>query len=466
MRRIAVIGGGAAGSALVARLLRDAASHGAPAFALHWFGGRRAPGRGVAYDTADPLHLLNVRAANMSLFADAPDDFLGYAQARGIAASDGQFLPRSIYGDYLDATLSSLRATSGREVDLVLHATEAVALRPRADRRFEVVARDHDAVVADEIVLAIGALPPAALPGVTPAALASGAYATDPWGPLTPLRTPGHVLVIGTGLSAVDALLGAAARWPRALLTAVSRRGRLPALHADHVLAPYAGREALLRDLGGDADPRRWLRRFRAATHDPTVDWRAVLDAVRAQTPRLWATLDETRRRRFLRHLRPLWEVARHRVPPQTAARIEALRAGGRLRVLAARVASIDGRGPLRVRLHPRGEARPHALAVDHAIQATGLEADARSTPHVLVRQLVDERLVRADALGLGLAAAADGRLLRAEGTPWPNLHALGTLLRGSLWECGAMPEIRTLAGEVAAGLLARAAQGAAATVR
>jgi len=66
----------------------------------------------------------------------------------------------------------------------------------------------------------------------------------------------------------------------------------------------------------------------------------------------------------------------------------------------------------------------------------------------------------------LGLAAAADGRLLRAEGTPWPNLHALGTLLRGCLWECGAMPEIRTLAGEVAAGLLARAAQGTAATVR
>jgi uncharacterized NAD(P)/FAD-binding protein YdhS len=462
MRRIVVIGGGAAGAAFVARLLRDAPPGATSAFALDWFGGRHAPCRGVAYATADPLHLLNVRAANMSLFADAPDDFLRYAQARGIAASDGQFLPRSIYGDYLDATLSSLRATSGRHVDLALHATEAIGLRPRADGRFDVHAREREPLVADEVVLAVGALPPLALPGVTPAALASGRYATDPWDAPAPLRAPGHVLVIGTGLSAIDALLGAATRWPRARFTAVSRHGRLPALHADHALAPHAGRESLLRDLEREADPRAWLRRFRAAAREPGVDWRAVLDGVRARTPQLWATLDDGRRRRFLRHLRPLWEVARHRQPAQTAARIAALRASGRLRVLAARIASIDGDGPLRVRLHPRGEARAHALAVDHAIQATGLEADARATPHALVRQLVDERVARADALGLGLAARADGRLLRADGTPWPNLHALGTLLRGSVWECGAMPEIRSLAAGIAAGVVARAGHGVA----
>lgn len=452
-RRIAIIGGGAAGSALVAHLLRSAPQDRADTLAIDWVCGPHAPGRGVAYATVDPQHLLNVRAANMSLFADAPADFLDWAQARGIAASDGQFLPRSIYGDYLDATLSCLRATSGRDADLTLHAVDARALRPRADRRFALALGDGTERVADEVVLALGALPPLPLAAVAPRALASGRYATDPWR-LPPLRSePGHVLVIGTGLSAIDALLSAAARWPHARLTAVSRRGRLPALHAEHGVAPYAHAAELLRVLDENADPLHWLRRVRAAARATGVDWRSVLDAVRGETPRLWSTLDRRARERFLRHLRPVWEVVRHRMPAQTAARITALRASGRLDIIASRVDAIDGDGPLHVRLRPRGASAVRAFDVDFAIQATGLDADARATAHPLVGQLVEERLVRPDPLGLGLAATMDGRLVRPGGEPWPNLRAIGTLLRGAQWECSAMPEIRALARTIAGAL-------------
>jgi uncharacterized NAD(P)/FAD-binding protein YdhS len=452
-RRIAILGGGAAGAALVAQLLRGAPEDRADELAIDWICGPHAPGRGVAYDTADPQHLLNVRAANMSLFADAPADFLDYARARGVAASDGQFLPRSIYGDYLDATLSSLRATSGRNADLTVRALDAIALRARADRRFTVALGDGSERIADDVVLAIGALPPMPLATASAAALASGAYAIDPWRQPQAPREPGHVLVIGTGLSAIDALLGAAARWPQARLTAVSRRGRLPALHADHALAPYARQADLLRTLGEDPDPLRWLQAVRVAAREAGVDWRAVLDAVRSETPRLWAGLDRRARERFLRHLRPVWEVVRHRMPAQTAAKIEALRASGRLAIVAARIESIDGDGPLRVRLRQRGDVDVRTLEVDFAIQATGLDADARSTAHALVGQLVDERLVRPDVLGLGLAATMDGHLLKPGGEPWPNLRAIGTLLRGSLWECSAMPEIRALARTIAGAL-------------
>lgn len=466
MQRIAIIGGGAAGSAVVAQFLRNATDYDySRGCALAWIVGDRAPGRGVAYETPDEQHLLNVRAANMGLFADQPGDFLDYAAARGIAASGGQFLPRAIYGDYLEATLAQLLNATRRRVTLSARSTEAVAIRPLADASFGVRTRDGDELRADGVVLALGALPPASLPGVSAAALASGAYASDPWRWPQPSRAPEHVLVIGTGLTGVDALLSAAARWPRARLTAVSRRGRLPALHSELPLAPYRDQAALVARLRERTDLGHWLRSVRAAANAPGVDWRAVLDAVRAETPRCWQALDAAQRTRFLRHLRSTWEVVRHRMPPQTAARLRALQEEGRLRILAARVRGIDGGDPLLLaRLQPRGQARALTLAADFVIQATGLESAADSTPHALVRQLVDDGVVRADALGLGLAARPDGRLQRPDGSPWHGLYALGTLLRGTSWECTGMPEIRNAARDIARELpLARSPERRAA---
>ncbi|HEY0230009.1 MAG TPA: FAD/NAD(P)-binding protein [Dokdonella sp.] len=453
MPRIAIIGGGAAGSAVVAQFLQNA-SDDSSGSALTWIVGERAPGRGVAYETVDEQHLLNVRAANMGLFADQPGDFLDYAAGRGIAASGGQFLPRSIYGDYVEATLERLLRTTRQRVTLAARSTEAVAIRPLADHGFSIRTRTGDDVRADGIVLAIGALPTATLPGVSAQARASGAYASDPWAWPTLPRAPEHVLVIGTGLTGIDTLLSAAARWPNARLTAVSRRGRLPALHSEQPLAAYPDHARLVARLRENTHLGHWLHSVRSAAAAPGVDWRAVLDAVRAEIPRCWQALDATQRARFLRHLRPLWEVVRHRVPPQTAAKIRALQDSGRLRILAARVRSIDGGDPLLLaQLQPRGGARPYSVAADFMIQATGLESAAQTTTHTLVRQLVDSGVAQPDALGLGLAAHPDGRLLRADGSPWQGLYAIGTLLRGSVWECTGMPEIRTLAQTIARDL-------------
>jgi len=451
MQRIALIGGGAAGSAVAAELLRQAAgSDRRPACALTWIVGDRAPGRGVAYASDDDRHLLNVRAANMGLFADRPGDFLAYLAERGIDADGARFVPRALYGDYVEATLARLLAAAGRRVALAARSTEAVAIRPLADGRLRVRLREGDDLIADAAVLATGAPPPLPLPGVAAAALRSGAYAVDPWQWPAPARDPGHVLVIGTGLTAVDMLLSAAARWPQARLTAVSRHGRLPQAHAEHPGPAYAGQAALVERLQAEPRLRARLRALRETLRAPGDDWRAVLDALRPHTPHLWRQLDLRERARFLRHLRPIWDVARHRLPPQTAAAIEGLRASGRLQVLAARVLAVDGDGPLQLQLRPRGGERPLRVAADFVVQATGFDSAAQATSHALTRQLVADGLAVPDPLGLGLAARPDGRLLRPDGGAWDGLRTIGTPLRGTSWECTGMPEIRSLARTIA----------------
>lgn len=439
-RRCLIIGGGAAGAALVAQLARNP---GAPA--IDWVVGAEKPGRGIAYASDDASHLLNVRAAAMSsIGGTAPGDFAQYLRDRGFDNVAADFVPRALYGDYVQHALAQAAHPP------TVHAAQATALHALADGRFGITLDDGGTLVADEVVLAIGALPARALPGASPAALASGAYTIDAWHELAPSQAPAHVLVVGTALSAIDVLLTAAQRWPQAQLTAISRHGRWPRLHAPGVLAPFDGTDALLARMASRADVAYWLHCLREAAQEPGADWRAVIDGLRAATPRLWQSLDTRQRRRFLRHLKPLWDIARHRVPQENAAKIEALQRSGRLRVFAARLAGVDVGTTRALRVRLRDARTTHEFETDFAIQATGLDLDARATPHPLVRQLVDDGLVGADALGLGLCASPDGRLLRADGEAWPNLHAIGTLLSGALWETSAMREIGAQAAALA----------------
>ena len=55
-------------------------------------------GRGVAYDTRDPGHLLNVRLDNMSAFPDRPDDLADWVAARDPAPAPHDFIGRGLYG--------------------------------------------------------------------------------------------------------------------------------------------------------------------------------------------------------------------------------------------------------------------------------------------------------------------------------------------------------------------------------
>jgi len=63
---------------------------------------------------------------------------------------------------------------------------------------------------------------------------------------------------------------------------------------------------------------------------------------------------------------------------------------------------------------------------------------------------MFESRLVRADRQGLGIDADTAGRVMRADGTAETGMRVIGTLLRGALWECTALPEIRTMAGKFA----------------
>ncbi|HET6553857.1 MAG TPA: FAD/NAD(P)-binding protein [Dyella sp.] len=451
-RRVAIIGGGAAAAALLSELLERQPPH---PLHLDWYTGGGTPARGVAYGTRSDRHLLNVRAASMSMFVARPSGFLNFAQRGDGSIAGTDFLPRRLYGDYLESEVTHAlkRAREeGHDVRVLPFGVDAVV--PEGDGIN--VIHGEESTRVDAAVLAIGSLPPQPLGGVSDAALESGRYVTEPWGFLANARPdaqPRKVVLIGLGLTAVDVLLELSVLWPHATFEAISRHGLLPEAHLENASAPADDSSELIESMREAPDIRTWIRLLREAI-EQSSDWRTVIDSLRPHTPSLWALLPEAERARFLRHARWAWERVRHRMPPQVMASMQQLEDAGRLHRRRGRLQSVEVAGDT-LRLDIR---RPHGKGVetmdaDLVIQTVGLNTDVRRTQHPLARQLVTNGHVTPDPLGLGCVATPEGRLER-NGHAWPHFYAIGTLLRGTLWESTAMPEIRQQARNLADRLL------------
>ena len=452
-RRVAIIGGGAAGATLLSELLERPVSQ---PLHLDWYTGGSVPGRGVAYGTRAPLHLLNVRAASMGMFASRPGGFLEYMQKIDPSISGTDFLPRSWYGDYLEAETATalVRARDkGHDVRVVPYEVEAAVPENDGVTLFQGESQTR----VDAAVLALGALEPRPLSGVTDDALASGRYVLKPWPLLADVKpdTQAHnVIVIGLGLTAVDVLLELASKWPNARFTAISRHGLLPEVHKANAALPFEDSEELVEAMHDAPDIRTWTHLLSDAI-SRTDDWRRVIDSLRPHTAMLWGQLSQAERSRFLRHTRWAWERARHRMAPQISESVRALERDGRLHRLRGHMhgVSLTDNG-LQMTLLPKGDATEVTLDADLIIQSTGLETDVRRTQHTLLQQLMTNGHIRSDPFGLGVEATTDGHLLH-DGKAWPRLFAIGSLLRGTLWESTAMPEIRQQARQLTDQLLA-----------
>ena len=133
--RVAIIGSGFSGSLLAVQLLRRFL----PGGRVYLMEKNAKFGHGLAYATGNPNHLLNVRAGRMSAFADEPNHFVDwlrdYVNAKGGAevpqsASD-QFVPRRLYGAYIQDLLGNEIWQAGNGRNLYLVPDEAVALWQR-----------------------------------------------------------------------------------------------------------------------------------------------------------------------------------------------------------------------------------------------------------------------------------------------------------------------------------------------
>ena len=453
---ITIVGGGFAGTALAIHLARLGNEN----IVIHLIEPRSVPGPGLAYTARRPEYLLNVRPAALSLYPDQPLHFAQWLRAQPEAAGGvPDFAPRATYGRYLAQELAAVRAAptrAGHGVQWHPATAETATARPQGGYR--VGLSTGTALETDALVLALGnfAPPPPAGPGPY---LAHPGYHADPWatGNLRRIGPDESVLLIGSGLTAVDVLLALRQDGHRGPVTVVSRHGRWPAAHGP-AGANYPNFYPELATETTVAGVLRVFKRHARAAAAQGTGWRPVLDALRPDLGRIWAAWPLAEQRRFLRHLSGLWAVARHRSPPENATAIDDLMASGAVQLHLGAVREIVPAGPdLRVRIRACAEAASSWRTARHVVACTGPLLDYGRINTPLVASLRTAGALVPDALGLGIRTDAHGALRNVQGQPAPDLFTLGASRRPAYFESTAVPELRQQAAALAAELLRRA---------
>lgn len=443
---VAVIGGGFSGLMAAERLLGALP----PDRPVLLYERSRPFGLGLAYTTANPDHLLNLRATQMSADPDRQDDFAEWLarapfdapERKGIRVTEaGTFASRGVYGRYLAARWERVVAGAGDRLQAI-HA-EIVDVE-RAPEGFVLHDGDGTTRRVAGLVLAMGNLPGPVV--------AASRYRRDPWRPDTfgSLDPDRDVLVIGTGLTMMDSVATLRHAGFAGRIVAVSRRGLLPKPHAP-VAAGH--RPSLTPEIRASARKLFGAVRHAVASAEAAgADWRGVIDALRPVTDELWTGLPPTEQARVLRHIRPYWDVHRHRTAPPAAEAIAAEIRRGQLVVRAARIVALsDTPEHAVVTIRPRGTRDRETIAAQAILDATGFSRLAE-TEDPLIRALLRRGLIQPGPFGLGIAATPGGAVTGPEegrATDAP-LWAFGPMLRGVLWECIAVPDIRDAAGDLA----------------
>jgi uncharacterized NAD(P)/FAD-binding protein YdhS len=450
--RLAVVGGGFTGLALIIHAIRTATRP----LDIQAIEPSAELGRGIAYGTIDPTHRINVPSDRMSLFKERPDDLTQWLFENGVLpdspSTDSQghhYVARGAIGAYVRDTLNRTMSAAAFRHQLTHFRARAVAVRPNG-AGWSVELSSQERLIADKVALCVGHAAPVLPCPVSPTALRHPRFVQNPWraSAVSAIGRDDSVLIVGTGLTMADALASLAGAGHRGRVTAISRRGLLPRPHG-----------LFLDDvdiLAGESAPRTALNllqlvRRRIRQHE-NLGWQPVVDGLRFKLREIWLALPPKEKRHVARRLLPFWEVHRFRIAPQLHDLLLDWRREGLLAVERAGLVALDvENGKLAATLKRQGK-KSQSASFDAVILCTGpgkpLEANS------LVAQLLGSGLAQLDDVRAGLAVDDDSRLLDGKGAAHTGLFALGPLTRGSFGEMTGAPDIARQIERIAANVV------------
>jgi uncharacterized NAD(P)/FAD-binding protein YdhS len=448
--RVVIIGGGFSGAALAWHLHRTA-THRHEIIIVE---PRDEVGRGLAYDSVDPAHRINVPAQLMNLDYAETGHFEQWLIAQGYPARDPAamiadvhlFPTRAAFGDYVNAHVRELG-------EAVAHKkTKASAVLP-SQGGYRVECENGENIDADAVVLAVCHTPPQ-VPSSIAALRNHPQFIANPWqtDALSGIAPRDRVLIVGTGLTMADIVASLDRQGHRGKITSISRRGLRSQTHAAQFTDPFS-------DFAGN--PSRTtlslLRRVRRAIADAAregLSWHPVLDQLRLQGFDIWRALPLRERARLIHHLRPFWDTYRFRVAPQVNDIIVRRIADGTLTVRAASIrASVTGPGTARdiaIDLRARRSRTWEPASFDAVVIATGPAHGTVFESNPLLAQIGDDGLARPDPLGLGIDVDLQGRAIGQDGHISETLYVAGPLARGTFGELMGAPDLARHARNIA----------------
>ena len=462
--QVVIIGGGFSGASAAVQLVR----HATQPLAIQVIEPRPRVGPGLAYSTTDPDHRLNGPVQTHAIDPEDPAHLAQWCQASGVLqrdpqalAADGKpFLRRSDFGDYLAAAVRDHAQGAANGCTIAHHPTLALAAEPVGER-WQVRLQQGPPLTAELLIMATGHPRPRLRAPFDPALAAHPqvwANALDPARPLS-VHAEARVLLVGSGLTALDMVSTLLRQGHRGGIEVLSRRGLRPRPQApDPTTPPSPGAvprvlDAINADLpawllaacadGTPPSVRGWLRALRARIgrgRGAGESWQTGFDELRNVVWRAWPLLPPAQQKRFLQRLRTWYDVHRFRTPPMTDARVRAAEAQGQVRYRAARLQSVSAAADGGLLARWVDSQGPQLLRFDAAINCTGLDAAAQVDDNPLLMQLQRSGHLQVDAAGIGFAVDSQGRAIDRHGRADPRLRLIGPPTAGTFGDpLGAM---------------------------
>jgi uncharacterized NAD(P)/FAD-binding protein YdhS len=273
-------------------------------------------GLGLAYKDASPALLLNVPAERMGIDPRYPKDFLVWLEKQrpeALRLASFPFVPRSYYGEYLQQRFQECSSLAS-----FTHRQEAVESCDYRRGMWMLHTQSKARYRAKNLIIATGYGP---IKGIEAFASLSRSQLLDTHECLRLDEVRGHedLLILGTGLSAIDAWHQLHARGHLGKVHFISRNGLLPEKFVPDASSSRLGKLSGL-------SPRQLLSLARTLYRAlPDENARAgVFIQIREQAPAIWSTWSQKERSRFLNHLDPLWKIFRHRLPPSVSQELKA----------------------------------------------------------------------------------------------------------------------------------------------
>lgn len=319
-KSIIIVGGGASATLLLAHLSQQL-NVDIPVD-IYIFDDRGAFNLGNAYQVKDPSFILNVPANHMGAYCDRPDDFYQWMLSfpdlwrnlhddfKYINYEPDDFVPRMIYGAYL-GWISDTSLLLAAQKNIQVHKITAKVTSIFHHKNKLVVNTDaQEFLPADTVILATGNSTPACEPR-GPQVFSSPYdhnFVRQDWKKIKDL------IIVGSGLSMVDAVQYLAQQNYQGCIQVFSRHGLLPMPHCDAEQSPLV--PFLFSNLSSARDIIRCVREYIKNNSSQGIEWQTTLNSLRHAVNPAWLGLPPHERKK-LRRIMPWWNVARHRIPKE-----------------------------------------------------------------------------------------------------------------------------------------------------
>jgi uncharacterized NAD(P)/FAD-binding protein YdhS len=379
-------------------------------------------GKGNAYGCVSPSFRLNVREDLPIVFSEDPLHFARWAEANiddpEAKTSAGFFYRRADFGRY---TSELIAAEPG--FDKIQRIPSKVCALNQANGLWKLDTADGGLIYAEKVIIATGNSPPSwpcpikAEPGEQSAAQ----LIENPWTGqyLAAIQPEEHVVLLGGGLTALDAIYALAMQGHRGLITIVGPRPLFPPTQAQWARQKQPNWPEKL----SPAKLIRFMRQYLPPLPTISSEWQSAWEELRPNLNTIWQQFTAQQRQSLFKRLGWAWSLYRFRASPQTIKAYEQLKANNQVHFAVGRAKQVEcSEGVITVQLN-----KGQSVQADRIINCTGVGTD------LFLNQLIADAIAIPDPLGTAIAVDTNLNVIKPNLQAWNNLWMLGPATMGSL---------------------------------